>query len=180
VPWPDAIWPSGPLPASVDAAQLEQALAPAAGGRRPRSGLDADPTLAALGRRQGVRAGAPARRGHALSRRQPSRFRPERFLERTPAPSEFLPFGGGRRACIGMAFAPMEMRVVLAALLARARLRLVPGARVCPEFRGITIAPSNDLRAIVDGVENKDGNGSAKGQRAQDATGMSLLPGGAF
>jgi CubicO group peptidase (beta-lactamase class C family) len=27
VPWPDANWPSGPLPASVDAAQLEHALA---------------------------------------------------------------------------------------------------------------------------------------------------------
>lgn len=100
---------------------------------------------------------------------EPSRFRPERFLERTPAPSEFLPFGGGRRACIGMAFASMEMRVVLAELLARVRLRLVPGARVRPEFRGITIAPSNDLRAIVDGLEDEDeeGGGNAKGQRAQ-------------
>jgi hypothetical protein len=27
VPWPDANWPSGPLPASVDAARLEHALA---------------------------------------------------------------------------------------------------------------------------------------------------------
>ena len=100
---------------------------------------------------------------------EPSRFRPERFLERTPAPSEFLPFGGGRRACIGMAFASMEMRVVLAELLAHVRLRLVPGARVRPEFRGITIAPSNDLRAIVDGVEDEgeEGDGNAKGQRAQ-------------
>ncbi|MGQ0591565.1 MAG: hypothetical protein ACT4QB_02655 [Gammaproteobacteria bacterium] len=61
------------------------------------------------------------------------------------------------------------MRVVLAELLARVRLRLVPGARVRPEFRGITIAPSNDLRVIVDGVEDEDeeGDGNAKGQRAQ-------------
>jgi hypothetical protein len=60
-----------------------------------------------------------------------------------------------------MAFASMEMRVVLAELLARVRLRLVPGARVRPEFRGITIAPSNDLRAIVDGVEDEEGDGNA-------------------
>ena len=103
---------------------------------------------------------------------EPSRFRPERFLERTPAPSEFLPFGGGRRACIGMAFASMEMRVVLAELLARVRLRLVPGARVRPEFRGITIAPSNDLRAIVYGVEDEDeeGGGNAKGPKGAQRT----------
>jgi len=103
---------------------------------------------------------------------EPSRFRPERFLERTPAPSEFLPFGGGRRACIGMAFASMEMRVVLAELLARVQLRLVPGARVRPEFRGITIAPSNDLRAVVDGVEDEGRGGGrkrkgAKGQKTR-------------
>ena len=114
---------------------------------------------------------------------EPSRFRPERFLERTPAPSEFLPFGGGCRACIGMAFASMEMRVVLAELLARVQLRLVPGARVRPEFRGITIAPSNDLRAVVDGVVDEGRGGGPETQRGKGRKGRhgnEPSPAGAF
>src|SRR5206468_10589290 len=31
----------------------------------------------------------------------PEKFRPERFLEGSPAPYTFIPFGGGPRRCIG-------------------------------------------------------------------------------
>lgn len=48
---------------------------------------------------------------------EPGRFRPERFLDRTFSPFEFLPFGGGNRRCIGAAFALYEMKIVLATLL---------------------------------------------------------------
>ncbi len=51
---------------------------------------------------------------------EPYAFRPERFLERKPDTYAWIPFGGGVRRCIGAAFAEMEMRVVLAAVL-RAR-----------------------------------------------------------
>jgi len=43
---------------------------------------------------------------------QPDLFKPERFLERQFSPYEYLPFGGGSRRCIGMAFAQFEMKVV--------------------------------------------------------------------
>jgi cytochrome P450 family 135 len=43
----------------------------------------------------------------------PWRFRPERFLDRRPVPSEWFPFGGAVRRCIGAAFAQFEARVVL-------------------------------------------------------------------
>ena len=49
----------------------------------------------------------------------PLHFRPERFLERTYTPYEFLPFGGGARRCVGAAFAVAEMAIVLGSLLAQ-------------------------------------------------------------
>jgi len=58
---------------------------------------------------------------------EPEKFRPERFLERRPGPYEFFPFGGGIRRCIGMSFALFETKVVLARVLSRCDLRLVPG-----------------------------------------------------
>lgn len=54
----------------------------------------------------------------------PLRFRPERFVERSYSPYEYLPFGGGVRRCVGMALALHVMRVALVATAARARLRL--------------------------------------------------------
>ncbi|MDC0743934.1 cytochrome P450 [Polyangium mundeleinium] len=68
-------------------------------------------------------------------------FRPERFLERTYSPFEFLPFGGGNRRCIGAAFALYEMKLVLGTLLRRYSFELVSrsqcgwGCRVCPALR---------------------------------------------
>src|SRR5436190_1981147 len=46
----------------------------------------------------------------------PTAFRPERFLEASPAPYTYLPFGGGVRRCAGAAFATLEMREVLRAV----------------------------------------------------------------
>jgi cytochrome P450 len=57
----------------------------------------------------------------------PERFDPERFVGRRPSPYEFLPFGGGVRRCLGMAFALYEMKIVLAQVLSRVELRLASG-----------------------------------------------------
>ncbi len=46
----------------------------------------------------------------------PDRFRPERFLERAYSAYEYLPFGGGTRRCIGMSFALLQMKVILATI----------------------------------------------------------------
>ncbi|MBX3192152.1 MAG: cytochrome P450 [Labilithrix sp.] len=87
----------------------------------------------------------------------PSRFDPDRFLGKKPAPSEFFPFGGGVRRCIGMAFALYEMRIVLARLFERAELSLAPDAPIRVERRSITLVPSAGLlvrleRRLPDGV----------------------------
>ncbi len=79
---------------------------------------------------------------------QPKQFKPERFLERQFSPYEYLPFGGGSRRCIGMAFALFEMKIVLAKILSRFELTLADNRPVRPLRRGLTSAPS-DVRLVV-------------------------------
>lgn len=52
----------------------------------------------------------------------PYAFRPERFLDEPPGTYTWLPFGGGRRRCIGSSFAMLEMKIVLRAVLERAEI----------------------------------------------------------
>ena len=80
---------------------------------------------------------------------EPKRFKPERFLERQFSPYEYLPFGGGNRLCIGMAFAQYEMKLVLATILSRYDLTLADNRPVKPARRGFTVAPSSSMRMVV-------------------------------
>jgi cytochrome P450 len=80
----------------------------------------------------------------------PERFDPERFLENRYDPYTWLPFGGGTRRCIGMSFALHEMKVVLATILRRARLRAVDSGDARPVPRGFTLVPSGGMRAVVE------------------------------
>ena len=80
----------------------------------------------------------------------PTAFDPERFLGKRPSPYEYLPFGGGPRACLGAAFATFEMKIVLARILARVELRAVPGYRVRIVRRGITFAPSEGMPIVIE------------------------------
>ena len=81
---------------------------------------------------------------------EPLRFNPERFLERQFSPYEFLPFGGGARRCIGMAFAQFEMKVVLAKILSHFELALVDNRPAQPIRRGLTSGCSS-VRLVVTG-----------------------------
>ncbi len=72
----------------------------------------------------------------------PLRFDPMRFVGTRPSPYAYLPFGGGVRRCIGMAFALYEMRIVLAELLRAFRLEPAPGATGRPVRRTVTMAPA--------------------------------------
>jgi len=78
----------------------------------------------------------------------PDEFRPERFLERHYSPFEYLPFGGGVRRCIGMAFAQFEMKLVISAILSGFELALADSRSVRPVRRGITSGPS-PFRMVV-------------------------------
>ncbi|MEH2070552.1 MAG: cytochrome P450 [Nostoc sp.] len=80
---------------------------------------------------------------------QPNQFKPERFLGRQYSPYEYLPFGGGNRRCIGMAFAQYEMKIVLATVLSEFQLSLTNKRPVRPVRRGLTIAAPAGMRMIV-------------------------------
>lgn len=75
----------------------------------------------------------------------PGRFDPDRKRER-PAYA-YLPFGGGPRNCIGMAFAQLEAKVVLSHLLQRFSIESC-GRRVRPRM-GATLEPSPAVRLRV-------------------------------
>ncbi|HLK39637.1 MAG TPA: cytochrome P450 [Polyangiaceae bacterium] len=85
----------------------------------------------------------------------PERFRPERFSTFKPAPSEWIPFGGGLRKCVGAAFAVYEMKMVLAAILARVDAHLV-SPHVGVRRRGVTITPSRGLPIVVSSRRPRD------------------------
>ncbi len=80
---------------------------------------------------------------------EPERFRPERFLEHRPDPYAWLPFGGGMRRCIGMAFALFEMKVVLATVFRRAQLRLASARPIRTRRRLITLVPSGGTPVVL-------------------------------
>ena len=80
---------------------------------------------------------------------EPTKFMPERFLERRLGPFEFLPFGGGERRCIGMAFALYEMKAVMAEILGRVDLRLVEKRKPRSIAHSITEVPSGGVKVIV-------------------------------
>jgi cytochrome P450 len=80
---------------------------------------------------------------------EPKRFRPERFLERQYSPYEFIPFGGGNRRCLGMAFALFEMKLVLATILSQYSLELLDKVQLQPVRRGIVFAPPGGVRLMA-------------------------------
>jgi cytochrome P450 len=83
----------------------------------------------------------------------PFAFRPERFLEGAPGSYTWIPFGGGVRRCLGAAFAQLEMKIVISAILARTRLRAPRATSEKARFRGVTLLPSRGGEAIVERVD---------------------------
>ena len=81
----------------------------------------------------------------------PGAFRPQRFLESTPARHKlaYMPFGAGQHMCIGNQLALMEGQLLLALLAQHYRPRLAPGQLVEPEF-AITLRPKYPVRMLLD------------------------------
>jgi cytochrome P450 len=80
---------------------------------------------------------------------EPFAFRPERFLDNPPGTYTWIPFGGGRRRCLGASFATQEMKIVVRAVLGRYSVS-APGDR--PEQtarRSITFSPSRRATVVL-------------------------------
>jgi cytochrome P450 len=80
---------------------------------------------------------------------EPDRFDPRRFVGRKPDPHAWIPFGGGSRRCIGMAFAMFEMKVVCATLLSAVRLSLANGRPSEVTCRAVFQSPVGGVRVVA-------------------------------
>jgi cytochrome P450 len=80
---------------------------------------------------------------------QPEAFRPERFLDRQPESYAWIPFGGGPRRCIGAAFAAFEMKVVIRAVLERARLEPAERRDERVKLHNVTLVPREGARVVM-------------------------------
>ena len=84
----------------------------------------------------------------------PYTFRPERFLDNPPGTYTWIPFGGGRRRCLGASFALLEMRIVLAAVLSTYEVGATARGPEVARRRNITIRPAEGGR-ISTGVRER-------------------------
>lgn len=76
-------------------------------------------------------------------------------MERQFSPYEYLPFGGGNRSCIGMAFALFEMKLVLATILREKQLMRADRRPVKPVRCSLTVAPPDNLQMVVTGQRQR-------------------------
>jgi cytochrome P450 family 135 len=76
-------------------------------------------------------------------------FRPERFVDGSPPPYTWIPFGGGVRRCIGAAFATLEMKVVLREVLSRVELAAVREADEGTRMSGVMLMPTRGGEVVV-------------------------------
>jgi cytochrome P450 len=79
----------------------------------------------------------------------PYEFRPERFLNETPGTYTWIPFGGGRRRCLGASFAMLEMKLVLRSVLARSAVRVGGHGLELSRRRSITLSPRRGATTVL-------------------------------
>src|SRR5262249_36777774 len=83
---------------------------------------------------------------------EPERFDPDRFapgrVEQIPKYA-YLPFGAGSHACIGSAFATMEMVLVLTTIVRQFRLALAPGQAEAEPEPLVALRPKGEVRLVV-------------------------------
>lgn len=84
---------------------------------------------------------------------EPHTFRPDRFLDATPDKHRWIPFGGGRRRCLGATFAQFEMRIILDAIFSSVTFAPTKDGPGRPRRRAITLAPAKGARVRVSSVD---------------------------
>jgi cytochrome P450 len=80
---------------------------------------------------------------------EPHAFRPERFLDNPPGTYTWIPFGGGRRRCLGASFAVQEMKIVLRTVVSRFELSAPSASSEPTGRRSITFSPAGRATVIL-------------------------------
>jgi cytochrome P450 len=80
---------------------------------------------------------------------KPHEFRPERFIDETQQARTWLPWGGGRKHCLGRHFALLEVKAVLREVLSTRRV--LPASRHIehPRWRSAILVPARGGRVIL-------------------------------
>jgi cytochrome P450 len=80
---------------------------------------------------------------------KPHEFRPERFIDETQQARTWLPWGGGRKHCLGRHFALLEVKAILREVLSTRRV--LPASRNIerPRWRSAILVPGRGARAIL-------------------------------
>ncbi|MCA9115197.1 MAG: cytochrome P450 [Planctomycetaceae bacterium] len=80
---------------------------------------------------------------------EPKNFQPDRWLEISPSPYAFLPFGAGPRMCLGAALSMVILKTVVPAMFRRFRLTMVPGARVDGRIVSTMLGPTSPVPMLI-------------------------------
>lgn len=83
---------------------------------------------------------------------EPYKFIPQRFIERSYSPFEFLPFGGGHRRCLGANLSEYEMRIALAEIVTNWDFEPTEIEREVRQ--DIAMGPKNGVRLHIKGRRN--------------------------
>jgi hypothetical protein len=80
---------------------------------------------------------------------QPYEFRPERFLTEPPNPRTWLPWGGGRKHCLGRHFALMEIKTILRKVFEANRVLPANPKVEEPRWRSAILVPAEGGRVVL-------------------------------
>jgi cytochrome P450 len=80
---------------------------------------------------------------------EPHRFQPERFLDASPRPEVWLPWGGGRKRCPGHYLAMLEMRTVLQTVLRDLELTPIGRTIETARWRSVIVTPGRGSRIML-------------------------------
>jgi cytochrome P450 len=86
---------------------------------------------------------------------EPLRFNPERFVaphNEGHKPFTLIGFGGGPRVCVGLAFAQMQMRIIISHLLRHVTFELLPGQ----SFKPVPVPTKMPKDGLLVRVKNKE------------------------
>jgi cytochrome P450 len=79
----------------------------------------------------------------------PYEFRPERFIDEPPSPRTWLPWGGGRKHCLGRHFALLEVQTILRAVLSTKTVLPASKRIEHPRWRSAILVPHSGGRVIL-------------------------------
>jgi cytochrome P450 len=79
----------------------------------------------------------------------PYAFRPERFLDKAPGTYTWIPFGGGRRRCLGRAIADLEIKCVLREILGNYEVRRESPRPERVRAKLVTATPARNTRVAL-------------------------------